>query len=754
MPSPFQKYQGEQVQEIPAGYLESMANAAKLRQQGIASIDQGISQAGSAIAGGTTEKYKVEQEEAKLQGALSPYLRNDPRTKSVEDAISTGLLKKDAAGNVIIPDESKDRLNLTMAQTAIDFYNKTGGDGSKLKGVDLTRFATQFEAEQKYEATQAAKEDKRVERLKTLAEIKKLEADAKAKANEASAANVVAGYAAGSPIESPSVVPASAPAPTLNLPTVKAPTYDYNIPTQTGALGSTYALPGFSVDRYNAGTELVGQLRTAPAEPTPVVSTTPAAPAAPARTQTAPGGAAIPIPNIPIGQTTETIKAAEAERVVLTQRYQTAQSDANAEHARRMIALQKTGGATPEAIKQMNEVLKIKMENLSSLYKANVDIIDKRISSVTTIASEGRAEKTQGLAEKADTRSEAQLQLAKEAAERAVAEGKMTKEKFELEFGTPIGSKPDVLDSSKLKPGTFAHAQAVEREKASGVPGRTGGSYSREQEQKVAEKQNDMKEKYPANWGLGVFHDGAKQYQFDLVRFPAATGLKGASVGKVQDTIEGYSEAQAYLMSLMDVVQSTDDNAITNYLNRSLWTAKESAKGTTITGDMLNQFGVAAFRRAIVSGGNFSDADREYVAKLITDINSAHLKKDKALMIEQTNSLAKFIDSKYKAGLTSNNVRFDTKTAREFLTREGDTAGLQQLEKTEQYVRAFRLDDGRPSITAGADYPQRMLKAIEAAKAAGNDRLASQLTTQRNAYLAELDRKAEAAKAAQRNAKK
>lgn len=743
MASPFQKYQGEQVQQIPAGYVEAMGSMGKAYQN-----------IGASLAAGIMEKDKREQEEAKLQGALSPYLRNDPRTKSVEDAISTGLLKKDAAGNVIIPDESKDRLNLATAQNAIDFYNKTGGDGSRLKGIDLTKFATQFEAEQKYQAAQAAKEDKRLEQLKTQAEINKLNADAKAKANEASAANVVAGYAAGSPIESPSVVPASAPAPTLNLPTVKAPTYDYNIPTQTGALGSTYALPGFSVDRYNAGTELVGQLRTAPAEPAPVVSTTPATPAAPARTQTAPGGAAIPIPNIPIGQTTETIKAAEAERVVLTQRYQTAQSDANAEHARRMIALQKTGGATPEAIKQMNEVLKIKMENLSSLYKANVDIIDKRISSVTTIASEGRAEKTQGLAEKADTRSEAQLQLAKEAAERAVAEGKMTKEKFELEFGTPIGSKPDVLDSSKLKPGTFAHAQAVEREKASGVPGRTGGSYSREQEQKVAEKQNEMKEKYPANWGLGVFHDGAKQYQFDLVRFPAATGLKGASVGKVQDTIEGYSEAQAYLMSLMDVVQSTDDNAITNYLNRSLWTAKESAKGTTITGDMLNQFGVAAFRRAIVSGGNFSDADREYVAKLITDINSAHLKKDKALMIEQTNSLAKFIDSKYKAGLTSNNVRFDTKTAREFLTREGDTAGLQQLEKTEQYVRAFRLDDGRPSITAGADYPQRMLKAIEAAKAAGNDRLASQLTTQRNAYLAELDRKAEAAKAAQRNAKK
>lgn len=747
MASPFQKYQGEQVQQLAPGFVEAYGRAG-------ASIGQGI----AAIGAGVGEYFKQEKEEAKLQGALSPYLRNDPRTKSVESALSTGLLTKDAEGNVIIPEENKGKLDLNFATNAIDFYNKTGGDGSKLKGADLTRFATQFESEQKYEATQAAKEDKRIERLKTLAEIKKLEADAKAKANEGAAADVVAGYAAGAPLESPSAVPAAR----LGLPTVSAPTYDYTSPTQTGALGSTYAMPGFSVDRYNAGTELTGQLRTAPTEPTPVVSTTPAtAPAAPATTQAAPGKANIPIPNIPIGQTTETIKAAEAERLVLTQRYQTAQSDATAEHSRRMLALNRTGGATPEAIKQMNQVLENKMNLLASQYKANVDIIDKSIASVTTIASEGRAAAGQVLAEKADVRaekgdvrSEEQLKLAKEAAQRAVDEGKMTKEKFELEFGTLVGSKPDVLDSSKLKPGTFARAQALEREKASGVPGRTGGSYSREQEQKVSDRQNEMKEKYPANWGLGVFHDGAKQYQLDLIRFPSATGLKGASVGKVQETLEGYSEAQTYLMSLMDVVQSTDDNAITNYLNRSLWTAKESAKGTTITGDMLNQFGVAAFRRAIVSGGNFSDADREYVAKLITDINSAHLKKDKALMIEQTNALAKFIDSKYKAGLTSNNVRFDTKTAREFLTREGDTAGLQQLDKTEQYVRTFRLDEGRPSITAGADYPQRMLKAIENAKAVGNERLARELTTQRDAYLAELDRKAEVAKAAQRNANK
>lgn len=748
----FQKYQGEQVQQIPAGYVEAMGSMGKAYQN-----------IGTSLAAGIMEKDKREQEEAKIQGALSPYLRNDPRTKSVESALSTGLLKKDAEGNVIIPEENKGKLDLNLATNAIDFYNKTGGDGTKLKGADLTRFATQFESEQKYEATQAAKEDKRIERLKTLAEIKKLEADAKAKANEGAAADVVAGYAAGTPLESPSAVPAAR----LNLPTVSAPTYDYTSPTQTGALGSTYAMPGFSVDRYNAGTELTGQLRTAPTEPTPVVSTTPATvPAAPATTQAAPGKATIPIPNIPVGQTTETIKAAEAERLVLTQRYQTAQSDATAEHSRRMLALNRTGGATPEAIKQMNEVLKIKMENLASQYKANVDIVDKSIASVTTIASENRAEKGQVLAEKADVRaekadvraekgdvrSEAQLTLAKEAAERAVVEGKMTKEKFELEFGKPIGSNPDVLDSSKLKPGTFAHSQAKEREKASAVPGRTGGTYSIEQENKVAERQNKMKGDYPANWGIGVFHDGAKQYQFDLVRFPTATAVAGANVARVQETIDGYATAQSFLQQLNDLAESTDANAIQNYLNRMLPTAAGSAKITLVTGEMMEQFGVAAFRRAIVSGGNFSDSDKAFVAKMITNINSLNPLKDRDLMIAQTRALAQFMDSKFRSELAGSGIRFDTTTAREFLTREGDKAGLQQLEKTEQYVRTFGI--GQAPVAASRDYAQRMLKAIENAKAVGNDKAVRDLTKERDAYLAQLDRNAEAAKAAQQNANK
>jgi len=738
----FQKYQGEQVQQIPAGYVEAMG-----------SMGKAYANIGQSIAGGIIEADKRAQEEAKIQGALSPYLRNDKRTQAVESALSTGLLKKDAEGNVIVPEENANKLDLATATSAIDFYNKTGGDGSKLKGADLTRFATQFEAQRKYEADEAAKEDKRVERLKTLAEIRKMDAEAKSKENEAAAGRVLTGYAAGTPLESPSAVPAVS----LNLPTVTAPTYDYNSPIQTGASGNTYAMPSFRVDRYNAGEQLAGQLGSAPAEATPVVSTAKAAPApattAPATTQATPGRAALPIPTVPQGTTVETIKAVEAERQVLTERYQTSRTDANAEHSRRMIALQKTGGATPAMIKQSQEILNSRLADLDAQLKANQDLLDKRFAAATTTSSEIRSEQAAGLAVKADTRAEEQLKLAKAADERAVAEGRMKLEEYELKYGKPVaGGDTTGLDSSKLKPGTFARSQAVEREAAAAVPGRTGGAYAREQEQKVAAQQNKMKSDYPANWGIGVFHDGAKQYQLDLLRFPTATAVDGANVGKVQEAIDGYSTAQSFLQQLNDLAESTDPNAIQNYLNRMLPTAAGSAKVTLVTGEMMAQFGVAAFRRAIVSGGNFSDSDKQFVAKMITDINSLNPLKDRDLMISQTRALAQFMDSKFRAELAGFGVRFDTTTAREFLAREGDKAGLKQLEKTEQYVRTFGIDQA--PIATTPDYSQKMLRAIENAKAAGNTELVKQLTAQRDAYMADLDRKAEVANAAKKNANK
>jgi hypothetical protein len=702
----FQKYQGEQVQQIPAGYVEAMGSMGKAYQQ-----------FGASVSAGLQEADKRAQEEAKLQGALSPYLRNDPRTKAVDDALSTGLLKKDEAGNVVIPDESKDRLNLATAQTAIDFYNKTGGDGSKLKGVDLTRFATQFEAEQKYKATQDAAEDKRLERLKTKAEIDKLNADAKAKSGEVAANAVMMNYAAGT-----DTVPASAPAPSLNLPTVNAPTYDYNIPAQPTAPRSSFETPGFSVDRYNAGTDLSGQLRTAPLEAAPVVTTPKAQ---------APAQVALPLPKpLPeTGPVTDVIALAGQERQVLTERYQASRSALMADHSRAMANLAKTGGASPEVVKQMNETLKIRLENLDNQSKANLDLIDKRVAGATAVASERRAQAGE---KRAEVQTQAQYGV-------------------ETPPTTPAPAAPTT------PPKTFKEGVTRQIGEVGKIPGRTGGTAQVEARRAAREEHNEIMQSYPDKWNIGVFHEGAKEYQLDNLglQAPVIAGVPAGARMELQQVINGYAEAQTFLTELSDIVESTDENRITNYLNRMLLTARADAKGTIVTGDMMNQFGVAAFRRAIVSGGNFSDADREYVAKLITNINSPNVLKDKALFRQQTQALADFIDRKYRSTLSAYNMRFDTATSREFLQREGRTAELKQLEKTEQYVRTFGIDTGNTKeIKAPEDMPALYDQKAEMAEKAGNAGLAKQLRAEADARrqgFAEAEKRAiEAAKRSQK----
>lgn len=680
MASPFQKYQGEQVQQIPAGYVEAMGSMGKAYQN-----------IGASLAAGIMEKDKREQEEAKIQGALSPYLRNDARTKSVESALSTGLLKKDAEGNVVIPEENRDKLDLNAATTAIDFYNKTGGDGSRLKGADLTRFATQFEAEQKYKATQDSAEDKRLEREKLKAETDKLKADAAEKTARAGANAAGVSWISGTPVA------ASAPAPSLNLPTINAPTYNYAAPTQQTAPRASFEMPGINVDRYNAGTELVGQLRTAPSEPTPVVATAPTAPT----TKAVPVVPTIPAPaRIPeTGTITDVITLANAERDVQARVYNDARSAIIADHAR---AISRAAGADPEVLKAMEASLKTRLESLDIQYKANTDIIDKRVAGALTISEEARKKE-------AGKRAEVQTQA---------------------QYGVEIPTATPAPAAPTTPPKTFKEGVTRQIGEVGKIPGRTGGTAQVEARRAAREEHNEIMQSYPDKWNIGVFHEGAKEYQLDNlgIQAPVIAGVPAGARMELQQVINGYAEAQTFLTELSDVVESTDDNRITNYLNRILLTARADAKGTNVTGDMMNQFGVAAFRRAIVSGGNFSDADREYVAKLITNINSPNVLRDKALFRQQTKALADFIDRKYRSTLAAYNMRFDPATSREFLQREGRTAELKQLEKTEQYVRTFGIDAGNTKeIKAPEDMPALYDQKADAAEKAGNLPLAKQL---------------------------
>lgn len=704
MASPFQKYQGEQVQQIPAGYVEAMGSMGKAYQQ-----------VGASIAGGLQEADKRAQEEAKLKGSLAPYLKADARVQSVDMHLASGDLVKDKDGNVMVAPGKENLFDNTKLVPALDFYNKIGGDGSKLVGSDLTKFASEFEAQQKYDAAQAAKADKEVERQKTLAEINKLNAEAAEKAGNAAANAVVAGYGAGIPAGTPGAV--SAPVTPSAPPNLSF----YSGGTQSTA-PSVFGQPSnplgeqpkpftfaFTADRYNAGTELTGKLNAAPVEaPAPV------APAAPAKAPAPAVAPDLPSTNVAIPQV---VAATEALRVEYSTQYKTDSDNLAAELSARMIELGRTGGATPDRVRLLNETFKIRKDNLDKAYADRVSLLDARVKAVTEVTKERRDMQTEAFAMQKEKREEAEDQ-------RKVETHQMTIEEFNAKWGGKIvlGQQTGTAPSgAAAKPGTFANFQYTKVEGAGAIPGRTGGTESEKLKEEAYGVFQKRKQDYPAAWGIGVFHAGAKEFQLDLNYRPTASPIDPAVRGKVSEAIEGYAEAQSYLTQLNDVVNSTDDNKITNFLNRSLWTATNEAKKTVVTGDMMNQFGVAAFRRAIVSGGNFSDADREYVAKLITDINSAHVMKDKALLQAQTKALATFIDQKYRSTLAGKDIRFDIDTAKKFLTREEDTAGLAQLKKTEQYVNAFGINtkDSSEPVVPEVDLPSKFEELAKRFEAAG-----------------------------------
>jgi hypothetical protein len=172
----------------------------------------------------------------------------------------------------------------------------------------------------------------------------------------------------------------------------------------------------------------------------------------------------------------------------------------------------------------------------------------------------------------------------------------------------------------------------------------------------------------------------------------------------------GYAETQSFLTGMKKLVESTDDNGFKNYLNR--WQALTSDDAAYIEGEMSSQFGVAAFRRPITAGGNFSDADREFVKSIIADLNTKTPTKTKDYIAKQVEVLARFMDAKFRSGFKASNMTLDLPTAKKYLQREVErdpskTVELSKLTESEQYYRDFGLaipgTTVKSSNTPGAD---------------------------------------------------
>ena len=137
MASPFAKYQSEQVQQIAPGFVEAFAKSG-------AAIGQGIASIGSSIGKGmeVAEQRKIEQ--AKTQAAINPYLRNE--VANVQRSIENGFLQVGKDGKVSIIPGQEANLDANKVGRAIDLYNQTEGGKKEMKAADLAGVVSTIQA--------------------------------------------------------------------------------------------------------------------------------------------------------------------------------------------------------------------------------------------------------------------------------------------------------------------------------------------------------------------------------------------------------------------------------------------------------------------------------------------------------------------------------------------------------------------------------------------------------------------------------
>ena len=124
----FQKYTGEQVQQLAPGFVEAYGRAG-------ASIGQGIASIGSSVAKGIEGAEQRRIENAKTQGAINPYLRTE--VENVNRSVENGFLQVGKDGKVSIVAGQEKNLDPNKIGRAIDLYNKTDGGKKELKTADL-----------------------------------------------------------------------------------------------------------------------------------------------------------------------------------------------------------------------------------------------------------------------------------------------------------------------------------------------------------------------------------------------------------------------------------------------------------------------------------------------------------------------------------------------------------------------------------------------------------------------------------------
>lgn len=630
MASPFQKYQGEQVQQIPAGYVEAMGSMGKA----YASI-------GKSIAGGIQEADKRATEEAKTRGSLKAYLAEDPRIKTVQEGLSAGWLAKGEDGTVNVVPGKEQLIDPNKAKPYLDFYNQTGGDGSRLTGVKFTEFVSEYDAAEKLnqqrQASQLAAEKANIENQLNKAKIAKLHSEiSESRANAGMFGNIIQGLGFN--------------------PTGSAPPFNnYNAPP----VSDGNVVPELNLFKFSE-TERV--------YPSPVDSATTAPAAVPASQPAVPGvytegtsPAAVPQapvagkPAAPEAPEQPVYKPEDFDKNGYLKKPAKAAPAAPAPTAAQKAETQ-AQVQTPEKAAPTDPIIYDVPAKTAEVNNRLAELEKRRVQVVDTFKTKRSA-------------TEGQIAVAKRNIGFSFNAVGANMAKMTLDYNQNLLKGVDDSEARELKridddaqaiKTEFTNYQAAATAQRLGAKAKEDTQIAEKAALKAEEKEMiEIVEGYPVVGNFAhIGHNLRDPKTGKLLNAALVAGipkLNAQAISDVREANTGYVAAQGYLMKLDDVLR--DRNAAgSDWVNRFRLTAENME--SYFEGELGSVFGVASLRRLIVSGGNFSDADREFVKSAITYLNSSAPDMSADDLKSSLNALAGFVNSMYMRSLESQNMRF------------------------------------------------------------------------------------------------
>lgn len=741
MASPFAKYQSEQVQQLAPGFVEAYGRAG-------ASIGQGIAAVGAGVAKGMEVAEQKKLEQAKLEGALNPYIRTE--VGNVEQSITNGLLVKGKDGKVTIAPGQEKNVDVNKVGRAIDLYNLTDGGKKTLKADELTRAVSTIQsydamektAAEKAGAARAAKIAELDYTSKVLGNAATLSEGISAAANaayarataaaqagdKAGAEKALAEYralsdksvnvrfdamrAGGIPIDS-YLTPPPVPAPVRPAAAAvgSGASTLYTVPSdadfKAGLAGFDARLkagsePSLFSDLASAVTpEQQAKIDAAAKAAAPAAAAPAAAPAAgtPAAAKPAPAPAAGAAAAAPVA----TEPAKPATKPPTARQLMTGQMPAVQQTPAPVVAGQTPAAAQPSA--------RVTTPN-AAVAQAEAEIQSLRTAKKIYVDQYDGYKKTAALANWRKEDADAYRKLA------------------EASFKMSLDIDAQITEKMKL----------ISTEKSTGASSEIAKTKLSLDVTKAVE---DIAPAFGGGWG-------SKKYWNILQKYPddPARGLADIRVGGFQGSKTEVIDLLGSRASFIDATMSIED-ALDERLEKGgvgLFDLLVKSKGdyeAYTKGNVAEKILLASMRKAIVSGGNFSDADRTFVLEAIAAINNLDPTKREDYLKVLNKNMANLVLGLFDRKLNANGVerRLD------LLTPEERAAAVPDTEKA--FQQRFGIDEMGKATAARAE-----LQAIiaDGRKASGFNASKASAASALDKFVADARKEAaEAAEAAKAN---